>query len=62
MAVYLGLFLLVAESENFICDGVIVLLVVCLLDELFLQFLQPCLNAVRREGVSVDHSLGDVLL
>ena len=62
VAVELGLFLLVAEPENLIGDGVIVLLVVCLLDELFLQFLQPCLNAVRREGISVDHSLGDVLL
>ena len=62
VAVEFGLFLLVAEPENLIGDGVIVLLVICLLDELFLKFLQPCLNAVRREGVSVDHGLGDVLL
>ena len=47
MAVDLGLFLLVAEPENLIGDGVIVLFVICLLDELFLKFLQPCLNAVR---------------
>ena len=47
MAVEFGLFPLVAEPENLIGDGVIVLLVICLLDELFLQFLQPCLNAVR---------------
>ena len=47
VAVELGLFLLVAEPENLIGDGVIVLLVVCLLDELFLKFFKPCLNAVR---------------
>ena len=47
MAVELGLFLLVAESENLIGDGVVVLFTVCLFDELLLQFLQPCLNAVR---------------
>lgn len=46
VAVELGLFLLVAEPENLIGDGIIVLLVVCLFDELFLQFLKPCLNAV----------------
>lgn len=47
VAVEFGFFLLVAEPENFICYGVIVLLVVCLFDELFLQFLKPCLNAIR---------------
>ena len=36
VAVELGLFLLVAEPENLIGDGVIVLFVICLLDELFL--------------------------
>lgn len=36
MAVEFGLFLLVAEPENLIGDGVIVLFVICLLDELFL--------------------------
>ena len=36
VAVDLGLFLLVAKPENLIGDGVIVLLVVCLFDELFL--------------------------
>lgn len=62
MAVYFGLFLLVAEPENLVGDGIVVLFVVGLLDKLFLQFLKPCLNAVRREGVSVDHGLCDVLL
>lgn len=62
VAVELGLFFLITEPENLISDGVIVLFVICLLDELFLKFLQPCLNAVRREGVSVDHGLGYVLL
>ena len=38
MAVELGLFLLVAEPENFVSDGIVVLFVICLLDELFLQF------------------------
>lgn len=47
VAVNFGLFLLLTEAENLIGDGVVVLLVVCLLDELFLQFLKPCLNAVR---------------
>jgi hypothetical protein len=47
VAVELGLFFLVAEPENLISDGVIVLFVVCLLDELFLQFQEPALNAVR---------------
>lgn len=47
VAVELGLFLLVAQPENLIGDGVIVLFVVCLLDELFLKFFKPCLNAVR---------------
>lgn len=47
VAVELGLFLLVAESENLIGDGVIVLLVICLLDEFFLKFSKSCLNAVR---------------
>lgn len=47
VAVEFGLFLLVAEPENLIGDGVIVLLVVCLFDELFLQFFKPRLNAVR---------------
>lgn len=36
VAVEFGLFLLVAEPENLIGDGVIVLFVICLLDELFL--------------------------
>ena len=43
---------MVAESENFVeVDGIVVLFVICLLDELFLQFFKPCLNAVWR-GVS----------
>lgn len=62
MAVELGLFLLVAEPENFVSDGIVVLFVICLLDELFLQFFKPCLNAVRREGVSTHYGLGDILL
>ena len=32
---------------------------VCLLYELLLQLLQPCLNVVRQEGVGADHGLGD---
>ena len=58
VAVNFGLFLLLPEAENLIGDGVVVLLVVCLLDKLFLQFFQPSLDAVRREGVSADYSLG----
>ena len=46
MAVELGLFLLVAEPENFVSDGIVVLFVICLLNKLFLQFFKPCLNAV----------------
>jgi hypothetical protein len=60
VAVDLGLFLLFPESEDFVSDGIVVLFVVCLLDELFLQFFQPSLDAVRREGVSADYSLGDI--
>ena len=41
MAVELGLFLLVAEPENFVSDGIVVLFVICFLDELFLQFFKP---------------------
>ena len=37
MTVYLGFFLLVAEPKNLIGYGIVVLLVICLLDELFLQ-------------------------
>ena len=62
MTIDFGLFLLIAEPENLISDGIVVLLVVRLLDELLLQFQEPTLNAIRREGVSVDHGLGDVLL
>ena len=62
MAVDRGLFLLVAEPKNLVSDGIIVLLVVGLLDELLLQLLQPCLNAVRREGVGADHGFCDVCL
>jgi hypothetical protein len=40
VAVEFGLFFLVAQPENLIGDGVIVLFVICLLDELFLQFLR----------------------
>lgn len=47
MAVTLGLFLLVTELENLFGDGIVVLFTVCLFNELLLQFLQPCLNAVR---------------
>ena len=47
VAVDLGLFLLVAEPENVISDGIVVLLVVGFLDELLLQFLKPALNTVR---------------
>ena len=54
VAVDFGLFLLLPEAENLIGNGVVVLLVVCLLDKLFLQFFQPSLDAVRREGVSAD--------
>lgn len=62
VAVDLGLFLLVAESENLVGNGIVVLFIVRLLDELLLQFQEPTLNTVRREGVSVDHGLGYVLL
>jgi hypothetical protein len=62
VAVKLGLFFLVTEPENLISDGIVVLFIVCLLDELLLQFQEPALNAVRREGVSADYGLGDVLL
>lgn len=62
VAADLGLFYLVADPENLVSDGIVILLVVCLLDELFLQFLQPCLNAVRRECIGVDHGLGNVVL
>ena len=62
MAVDFGLFLLVAEPENLIGGGIVILFIVCLFDELLLQFQEPALNAVRRECVSVDHSLGYVLL
>ena len=55
-------FFLFPEPEDFVRDGIVVLLVVSLLDELLLQFFQPCLNAVRRKGVCIDHGLGDVLL
>lgn len=62
VAVDLGFFFLFAETENLIRDGIVVLLVVGLLDDLLLQFFQSCLNAVRREGVGIDDGLGDVLL
>lgn len=47
-AVHLGLPALIPEPENLVSDGVVILFVVCFLDELFLQFFQPGLNAVRR--------------
>lgn len=60
VAVNFGLFPLLPEAENLIGDGVVVLLVICLLDKLFLQFFQPSLDAIRREGVGADHGLGDI--
>ena len=48
VAVDLGLFLLFPESEDFVSDGIVILFVVCLLDELFLQFFQPSLHTIRR--------------
>ena len=62
MAVDFGLFFLAAEPENLVGDGIVVLFVVRLLDEFLLQFQEPILNAVRRECISVDHGLSDVLL
>lgn len=41
MTIDFGLFLLIAEPENLISDGIVVLLVVRLLDELLLQFQEP---------------------
>lgn len=62
VAVDLGLLFLIAKPENFISDGIVVLFVVGLLDELLLQFFQPALNAIRRERVGADHGLGDIRL
>ena len=47
VAVNFGLFLLLPEAENLIGDGVVVLLVVCLLDKLFLQFISAELGSKR---------------
>lgn len=44
VTVNLGLLFLIAKPENFISDGIVVLLAVGLLDELLLQFIQPALN------------------
>ena len=62
MAVDLGLFLLVAEPENLIGDGIVVLLAVGLSDELLLQLIEPCLDTVRAHRVGGHYSYCDVLL
>lgn len=62
VGVNLGHLFLIAESENLVSDGIVDLLVVDLLDELLLQFIKPCLNAVRRERVGADYGLGDIHL
>lgn len=62
VAIDLGFLLLVAEPENLISDGVVILFVVGFLDELLLQLREPFLNAVRREGIGADYGFGDVCL
>jgi hypothetical protein len=51
VAVYFGFLFLFPEPEDLVGDGVVVLLAVGFLGELFLQFFQLSLNAVRREGI-----------
>ena len=62
MAVDLGLFFLIPEPEDLVGDGVVVFLVAGRLDEVFLELLDPCMNAFRKECVSRDNRLGDTLL
>ena len=59
VAVDLGLFLLFLSLRDFVSDGIVILFVVCLLMSSF-AVLPAELDAVRREGVSADYSLGDI--
>lgn len=59
-AVHLGLPALITEAENLICDGVVVVFLVDLLQELLLQLVQTLVNDLRREGITLKDHHGDV--
>lgn len=59
-AVHLGLSTLIPKPENFICDGIVVVLLVDLLQELFLQLAQTLVYDLRREGIALQDHRGNV--
>ena len=62
LRIHLGLLFLIPQAEDFVCDGIVVLFVICFLDELLLQFLEAFVDAFRGEGAGVYDSLCHVLL
>lgn len=59
-AVYLGLSALIPEAENLIRYGVVVVFLVDLLQEVFLQLAQALVYDLRREGIALKNHCGDV--
>ena len=58
--VHLGLSTLIPKPENLICDGIVVVLLVDLLQELFLQLAQTLVYDLRREGIALQDHRGNV--
>ena len=61
-AVDLGLLSHVPETENLVRDGIIVVLLVGLLQELLLQLAQAFVDDLWRQGISLFDHRGDVCL
>lgn len=62
LRIHQGLLLLVAQPEDLVGDGIVILLVVRFLDELLLQLLKAFVDAFRGEGARAYDSLRDIFL
>lgn len=62
LCIHQGLLFLIAQAEDLVCDGIVVLFVVRLFDEFLLQLLEAFVNAFRGEGSGVHDSPCDVFL
>ncbi len=59
-AIHLGLPALIPEPENLIRDSIVIIFLIDLLQELLLQFVQPFIYDLRREGITLQDHCGDV--